>query len=214
VTGDPRTDPGLHRSARVRVVPYEGGWPTAFEAEAAVLAACLGAADPVLEHVGSTAVVGLSAKPITEILVGVADPWTAGLAEALQGAGYVYTPESEADDSARRVFRKGPPPPLRTHHVHVTELHGVYWRRIIAFRDWLRSHPDDAGAYASLKASLAAAYPASPRDYSRSKSAFVRTIEARAMAGAASSEPPRKVADRSPVLTDAGTTTQRRTAGR
>ena len=95
---------------------------------------------------------------------------------------YTYTPESEADDPSRRVFRKGPEDfaRTRTHHLHVTLAGSHYWRRLVGFRDWLRAHPEDAAAYIRLKRELALVHANDSRAYTAGKTGFVRWIERRA----------------------------------
>ncbi|WP_446217600.1 GrpB family protein [Micromonospora sp. IBHARD004] len=136
-----------------------------------------------VEHVGSTSIPGLAAKPVIDILAAVRNfDGFPQVVERLQGIGYIYTPESEADDPRRRVFRKGPEDItcLRTHHLHITEHGSHYWRRLVAFRDHLRSHPEDAGSYLILKRDLAARHAADPGRYTSDKREFVSEIEKRA----------------------------------
>lgn len=179
------TAPGRHddepfRRATLRIDDYDPRWPVMFAAEAALLRRCLGDHVVAIEHVGSTAVPGLAAKPIIDILAGVRDYQRfESLVRRLEGADYVYTPEAETDDPDRRVFRKGPSDPtrLRTHHVHVTEVSGAYWRRILAFREHLRAHPEVADGYVALKRRLVARYADQSRAYTAGKSAFVSEVE-------------------------------------
>ncbi|MGW4153710.1 GrpB family protein [Micromonospora chersina] len=172
-----------YRVARVQVQVYDPSWPERYAEEAELLRHTLADSLLAVEHVGSTAVPGLAAKPVIDILAAVRDfNGFPALVEHLQEIGYTYTPESEADDPSRRVFRKGPEnlTRLRTHHLHVTERGSDYWRRLIAFRDHLRTHPEDAASYVSLKHDLAARHAADPGRYTRDKRDFLRDIEQRA----------------------------------
>lgn len=182
-TISPSTAAAWYRHAPVRLGPYDPDWPARYAEEAELLRHTLGGSLIAIEHVGSTAVPDLAAKPVIDILAAVRslDEFPEVMAR-LEGIGYVYTPESEADDPSRRVFRKGPPDPtrFRTHHLHVTEHGGYYWRRLIAFRDHLRSHPEDAAAYLALKQDLATRHAADPARYTREKRDFVREIEKKA----------------------------------
>src|SRR3954465_6113514 len=142
----------------VEVVDYDPRWPGLFDEEAERLRATL---DPSLiiglEHFGSTAVPGLSAKPIIDILIAVRSlaETQASFVESLRKLDYVWWAENPKTD--RMFFVKGMPPfgSKRTHHVHVTEIDGEMWRRL-AFRDRLRAYPEDARSYGQLKRRLAA----------------------------------------------------------
>jgi GrpB-like predicted nucleotidyltransferase (UPF0157 family) len=167
------TELGLE-SGRVRVVPYGEAWPALYAAEAARLAPFLASAgvSVVLEHTGSTAVPGLAAKPIIDILAGLAhDTERAPTIVALQGAGYVHRGEQEIP--GRDFFRRGDP---RQYHVHLTRIGSTFWRDHLAFRDWLRTHPDVAAAYMALKTQLARQYPTDREAYIRGKTAFVESV--------------------------------------
>ena len=133
-----------------------------------------------IEHIGSTAVPGMPAKPIIDLLAAVTT-WDHfdEIRSALEELGYVYTPESELDDADRRVFRRGPADmaELRTHQLHVTEAGSDYWKRIIAFRDQLRDDPTDAAAYADLKRQLAVTFESDSRGYTDAKTEFVQAVE-------------------------------------
>ena len=128
---------------------------------------------------------GVGATMALPVLDAMFSPLTA-VAQTMKKApvrlGYVYTPESEADDPGRRVFRKGPDDMKlpRTHHLHVTDPDSDYWHRIIAFRDHLRDDPDDAAAYGELKRTLARAFEHDSRGFTDAKHDFVRTIECKA----------------------------------
>jgi GrpB-like predicted nucleotidyltransferase (UPF0157 family) len=175
--------PSGYRPATFSVVAYDPAWPGLFADEAEQLREALGPAVLAIEHVGSTAVPGLAAKPIIDILAAIAPSADARWVKArLESIGYLHTPESSAP---ARIFRKGPADMalLRTHHLHLTDLDGHYWRRIIAFRDHLRRHSDDAVAYAELKRDLAARFADDRRSFTRGKHSSVASIEQRAGIG-------------------------------
>ena len=185
---DGRADPAPRRSAgastyppeTVRVVDYDPDWPQRYAEEANLLSDALGAYLLAVEHIGSTAIPGMPAKPVIDILA--ATPGYAPFDEVvrrLARIGYLYTPESEVDDPGRRVFRKGPDDLgcLRTHHLHVTEFYSHYWQRMVAFRDHLRGHPEDAASYVDLKRELVARHPQDSRRYTAGKHQFVTAIE-------------------------------------
>src|ERR1700709_2240695 len=162
----------------VELVNYDPRWPVLFDEEAKRLGAVL---DPSLilgiEHFGSTAVPDLSAKPIIDILIAVQSltDAQASFVGALRSLGYVYWAENPKKD--RMFFVKGMPPfgSRRSHHVHVTEPDGEMWQRL-AFRDYLRAHPEEAGAYARLKTRLAAEHPMDREAYTDAKSAYVESV--------------------------------------
>jgi len=129
----------------LEVVPYDPGWPAAFEAEAVRLRAALGPLALRIDHNGSTSIPGLAAKPIIDIQVSVAalQPLAAHR-ERLETAGYVHVPHP--DDSFCPFFHR----PLEwphSHHVHLVQAGGVEERRTLAFRDYLRDHNAAAGEY-------------------------------------------------------------------
>jgi GrpB-like predicted nucleotidyltransferase (UPF0157 family) len=158
----------------VLIVPYDPGWPSRFEAERAVLGAVFAGCDAVIEHIGSTAVPGLAAKPVIDVLVGLP-----ALAEAerripaLDAAGYEYVPEHEAALPDRRYFRKPRVGP-RACHVHCVVHGSESWERHLAFRDHLRSHPASAAAYEDLKRHLAARL--AKWEYAEAKGPFIERI--------------------------------------
>jgi GrpB-like predicted nucleotidyltransferase (UPF0157 family) len=168
---------------RVDLVSYDPRWPSLFEAEAGRIRAALsGMLDFALEHFGSTAIPGLPAKPIIDIMV-IADApssW-AGLVEPIQNIGYVFWADNPRRD--RMFFVKGMPPfgERRTHHVHVRTPADA--RASILFRDYLRRHPEDRVRYASLKEELAARYPTDRDAYTEGKAQFVDEVVRRASGG-------------------------------
>jgi GrpB-like predicted nucleotidyltransferase (UPF0157 family) len=159
----------------IGIVDYDPRWPQLFDEEAKRLRATL---DPSLitglEHFGSTAVPNLPAKPVIDILIAVRSlpEARASLVESLRKLDYVWWAENPKTD--RMFFVKGMPPfgSKRTHHVHVTETDGEMWRRL-AFRDWLRAHPEQARSYGELKRRLAAEHPTDREAYTDAKAAFI-----------------------------------------
>jgi GrpB-like predicted nucleotidyltransferase (UPF0157 family) len=162
----------------VEIVDYDPRWPSLFDEEAERLRSAI---DPSLivglEHFGSTAIPGLPAKPIIDILIAVRSlaAAKAALVAPLRTLDYVYWADNPKKD--RMFFVKGMPPfgSKRSHHVHVTELHGEMWQRL-AFRDYLRAHPEEAVAYAELKRRLAAEHRTDREAYTDAKSAYVENV--------------------------------------
>lgn len=159
----------------VRVVPYDARWPALFEAEAARIAhaiAIAGLPALALEHVGSTAVPGLVAKPILDIAAGFpsgASP--AAYVPILERLSYVY--RGDGGLPGREFFRRGEP---RSHHVHLVEREGTHWARYLGFRDALRAAPALRDDYGRLKQALAERFPRDRESYITGKTEFVEGV--------------------------------------
>lgn len=167
----------------VIIVDYDKAWPAMYEAERARLLRELGSVIIAVEHVGSTAVPGLAAKPIIDIMAGVrhVDDARACL-PVLARMGYVYHPEFEALIPERRFFIKHGPDDARTHHLHIVEPGTEFWELHILFRDYLRAHRDVAEAYAQLKRRLAAQFAFNRPAYQDAKTDFIQAVEEKARA--------------------------------
>ena len=162
----------------VIIVPYDAAWPRQFEVERAVLELALAPwlVDGSIVHIGSTAVPGLAAKPVIDIMAGVRSlAESRACIEVLAPLGYCYAPYA-AD--VEHWFCK-PSPSRRTHHLHVIERGHPEFARRLAFRDHLRTHPDAAAEYAALKRRLAVAFRTDRDAYTEAKADFVRAVLAR-----------------------------------
>jgi GrpB-like predicted nucleotidyltransferase (UPF0157 family) len=170
------------------IVAYDPRWPQQFEAERASLADLFSEAAASIEHIGSTAVPGLGAKPIIDIMLGVGVlQEVESRIPSLESFGYEYVPELEVELPERRYFRK-PREGARTHHLHCLSRSSDFWRRHLVFRDHLRRHPDDARAYFQLKQRLASEHHTDGLAYAKAKSRFIESIvekAAREITGAA-----------------------------
>ncbi len=163
-------------SSNIEVVPYNSHWPAIFEHESTLIQQALGANCLIIHHIGSTSVPNLSAKPIIDILPVVKSILEVDHAtQAMEGLG--YEAKGEYGIAFRRYFQKGKN--VKTHHVHVYEEGDPEVDRYLKFRDWLRSHEDDARAYATLKIELAAKFPQDILQYCNGKDAFVASIDAK-----------------------------------
>jgi GrpB-like predicted nucleotidyltransferase (UPF0157 family) len=163
------------------VVDYDSRWPAMFEAERARLLEVVGDWVAGIEHIGSTSVPGLAAKPVIDILIGVralaeAD---AHCIEPICGLGYEYVPEFETVMPFRRYFRRLTPDGNHTHHIHLVEKESDFWERHLLFRDYLRAHPERAREYEALKRRLAPQF-SDVNDYAEAKTAFIRAAEIQA----------------------------------
>lgn len=165
---------------KITIVDYDPEWPARFEAEALRLREALGPVAARIDHVGSTAVPGLSAKPVVDIQVSVRrlEPMHT-YREPLQRLGYEYEADPNVEDYL--FFRADARP--RHVHIHVCESGSSHERRQLAFRDWMRTHPADAQRYAALKERLAKREWANADAYADAKGPFIEEIVRRAVAG-------------------------------
>lgn len=167
----------------IELVLYDAAWPARFLEEAGRLRSALGDVLLALEHIGSTAVPGLAAKPILDILGLIrAVPPAPETILSLSSLG--YTSLGENGIPGRHFFRKGRP---RSHHLHLVAAGNPVWDRHLAFRDSLRARPADALAYERLKRDLALKFRSDRERYSAGKSDFIEAILARALSDPAAS---------------------------
>ena len=153
-----------------------------YEAERRRIVEAIGPWLDTIEHVGSTSVPGLAAKPVIDIMPGVRTlEDDRHFIRPMEELGYSYVPVYEDDIPERRYFRRGEP---RLFHVHVTESGGDFWMRHLAFRDYLRSHRQSAVEYASLKRRLAGEHGSDRLGYVNAKSGFIEGVVERALAEA------------------------------
>jgi GrpB-like predicted nucleotidyltransferase (UPF0157 family) len=167
----------------VAICSYDPHWPTSFRLEQEHLRACL-PADLLgrIEHFGSTAVPGLAAKPIVDMLVEVSDLQATRerIAPVLEAQGYDYfwrpTHGEDGPPFYAWFIKRDPVTGARTHHIHMVEVHFAdHWERLL-FRDYLIEHPGVAKEYEQLKLRLAAAFPNDRVAYTRGKTEFIVKI--------------------------------------
>jgi GrpB-like predicted nucleotidyltransferase (UPF0157 family) len=177
----------------VAVVPYDARWPEFYERERSRLAEVLGDEALAIEHMGSTSVPRLDSKPIIDIMVGVETlARDRELIEAVEQLGYVYHPEFEDTLPERRFLARHGAPELAPgashtgYQVHIFEFTDPWWGRNLRFRDYLRTHPDDARRYGDLKRELALKMPEDRDRYQVEKSPLILEL----MAIADGVEPP------------------------
>lgn len=165
---------------KVSIVEYRPEWRKMFETEKGILQTTLGEVPARIEHIGSTAVAGLAAKPIIDLLVGLEDFSIADqVVPKIEASGYEYIQKYEAVMPLRRFFIKEQGG-IRTHHIHMVEIGGEFWERHILFRDYLRRNPGVAEQYASLKRELAEREWKDGNEYADAKTEFIRGIENKA----------------------------------
>ncbi len=167
----------------VTIVPYDPLWPGMFAREKAHLQQCL-PADLIgrIEHFGSTAVPGLAAKPIIDMLVEVRslNETKERIVPILEAQGYDYFWRPTWGDDVPPFyawFIKRDAAGRRTHHIHMVESHFEHWQRLL-FRDYLIEHPETAREYQDLKLRLSKDYPHDRVTYTRAKSDFIVRITA------------------------------------
>ena len=157
------------------LAPYDPDWPAAFEAEAGRIGSALGPRARRIEHIGSTSVPGLLAKPVIDIAVAVDSAAEAEACVApLQSLGYEHR-GMHGDDPARRYFaldRDG----RRRVQIHMWILPAAGWDRLLRFRDLLRARPDLASAYAREKLRVADAVGWDKMAYSEAKGPFIESL--------------------------------------
>ena len=162
------------KSGFVAVEEYTPAWRDAFERERSSLVAALGPVALAVEHVGSTAVPGLCAKPVIDIAVGAESLETGrGAIPALTALGYEF--KGEAGIPGRHFFAKGSRDD-RPHYVHVEPLAGELWRNHILFRDYLRCHADEVMVYAQLKRDLAKQFGNDRASYALAKDGYIERV--------------------------------------
>jgi GrpB-like predicted nucleotidyltransferase (UPF0157 family) len=182
---------------------YQPGWVDAFARELAVISATLAGFGPAIEHIGSTAVEGLCAKPTIDILVGLRDDTQLDRAIApMVGAGYTYFKKYEPAMPYRRLFARlrpltdqAPPELIDVHdafvrgqtfisvaNIHVVVKDTPHWTRHLAFRDYLRAHSDVRDDYGLLKSALSRADYRDTNEYNAAKERFIQETQARALA--------------------------------
>ena len=188
---------------KVVIAPYDPLWPDTFSEQQRLISEALGHLFPVFDHIGSTSVPGLAAKPVIDILVGVAsDELLDATIEPMNRRGYTYFRKYEPSMPYRRFFALLGMPPGETApwlvdigdpfvtggpipalvNIHIMVKNTWHWKRHLAMRDFLRSHPDVADAYAALKIGLSAREFGDTNEYNAAKDAFVKSVEQRALA--------------------------------
>ncbi len=165
--------------APVEIVPYDASWPERFLEESEMLRRALAPwlSGPI-EHIGSTAVPGLAAKPVIDIMAGVPslDESRPAISAASE-VGYCYAPYQV---EIEHWFCK-PSPAFRTHHLHLIPVGTAHWTERIAFRNYLRAHAQVASEYEALKRRLALEHRLDREAYTVAKGPFIHRITAVAL---------------------------------
>jgi GrpB-like predicted nucleotidyltransferase (UPF0157 family) len=164
---------GLERGM-VKIVPYSIEWKTEYKKEETLLYSLIGKHVLDIQHVGSTSIEGLDAKPIIDIAVAVRSLDDAeNFRVILEDAGYLY--RGNAGIEGHVLFVKGNEA-IRTHHIHIEELNSTSWKNHIYFRDYLRLHRELVEEYLKLKKELAKKFSDERESYTASKDEFIKTV--------------------------------------
>ena len=159
---------GLNQN-ELRLSPYRDEWPALFETEKKILVSAIGDRVRDIQHVGSTSVPGMRAKPILDIAIAVEEFEAATVCvEPLIGLGYTYRGENGIP--RRHYFQKGEP---CTHHIHMVEETSEEWTKLVLFRDFLRSDRNVAEAYGRLKTALVDSLARDRKAYLAAKAEFI-----------------------------------------
>lgn len=132
-----------------------------------------------IEHIGSTSIPGLSAKPIIDIMVGLRGSMEAEVClPPLSAIGYTDVTQEPDEDDWYYCLGKGTHSPSATskYHLHLVKARSQFWEKHILFRDYLRIHPDDARRYKELKEHLASIYKDMRVEYTNAKTVFIESI--------------------------------------
>lgn len=159
---------------KVRLAVHDPQWAAAFEAERARLTEALADVSPVIEHVGSTAIPGIIAKPLLDIMVGIAEIGMHERALApMRELGYEHKGEFGIPGRQFFVLERGP---MVTHHVHMVAHGGEFWRLNLLFRDYLRVNAGARERYAAEKRRLAVEFRDAREKYTAGKDAIIREL--------------------------------------
>lgn len=165
---------GLQRGT-VRLEPYNPEWQKLFETEKSALKEVLGDKFINAEHVGSTAIPGMKAKPILDLMLAIPDlenwEW---IKEPLAKLGYEFRRDFR-NEQGHILFVKGPEE-NRTHYLKITEPNSDFWTEHILFRDYLVKNPQYSEEYQNLKEKLFDAHAGNREPYTKGKEEFVRKI--------------------------------------
>jgi len=164
---------------KVEVVPHDPTWQDVFRIESKHVADALGDNFVTIHHIGSTAIPGIYAKPIIDILVEVKDITQVDeQSSAMESLGYEVMGEYGIPE--RRFFRKNNQAGVRTHHIHIFEVGSAQVKRHLAFRDYMIAHPEAAQQYSELKRELARENPQDIDGYMDGKDGFIKEIDQKA----------------------------------
>jgi GrpB-like predicted nucleotidyltransferase (UPF0157 family) len=169
-------------TSKIVIADYNPHWSVMFEEEKNRLINSIGQWALDIQHIGSTSIPGLGAKPVIDIMIGVGT-----LQEAdtyclvpISGLGYEYIKKYEDQMPYRRYFSKSQNGNVLEHHIHLAEKGSEFWKRHLVFRDYLRVNPEAAREYEQLKRTLAPQFT-DGNEYAAAKTEFIKGIETKAL---------------------------------
>ncbi len=166
----------MNGKEKIIIKEYDPKWPKFFDSERDQIMEAIGHYVADIQHIGSTAVPGLAAKPVIDIMVGLRRLLDAqDCILPIEGMEYEYVPEFEDEFPERRYFRKMQNG-IRTHQIHMVEIGTDFWKRHLAFRDYLLKNPKTADEYAALKKELAKTFENDREAYTNAKTPFIENI--------------------------------------
>jgi len=162
----------------ILVVDYDANWPSQYEQEKNRILDVLGNTVADIQHMGSTSVSGLAAKPVIDILLGLEQvPPSQALVFSLETLSYLYY--GELGIPGRHYFRRGVP---RTHQIHLVQVDSEFWETHLLFRDFLKAHPNARQQYEALKRKLAVEFRYDRDRYTSSKTPLIEQLLVQARA--------------------------------
>jgi GrpB-like predicted nucleotidyltransferase (UPF0157 family) len=169
-------------STSIVIVDYDPKWPALYRVEEERIRHALGDLLVSIEHVGSTSVPGLAAKPRIDIMPGVASEEDLDRTiEPMTSLGFEYLSKYEDVMPYRRLFSRDTAGDQIACNIHTVAVGSEFWERHLLFRDYLRTHPEAADEYARMKRELAPKFTVT-NDYAGAKTEFIQSIEAKARA--------------------------------
>lgn len=168
---------------KIIIVDYDLEWPAYYAAERENLSGILGGMDVRIEHIGSTSVEGLCAKPVIDVLLGLEnfEQDKNELIKKMTRAGYNYIDEFEHTMPYRRYFNKASEGKITSYHIHCVQTDEWFWNRHIAFRNYLREHDAVRAEYCAVKRELAKKEWDEKNDYAWAKTDFIVPVQEKAM---------------------------------
>lgn len=171
----PPHPPEYRPSGTIVLAPHDPRWALAFEREREALAAAFEGGLIDIQHIGSTSIPGIVAKPVIDVLIVVEDlRILEETTPAVVALG--YEAKGEFGIPGRRYFRKDSPQGVRTHQIHAFQAGSLEVDRHLVFRDFLRANPDVAARYSELKQDLAERFDADIERYADAKGPFIREV--------------------------------------
>lgn len=163
---------GLERGT-VKLEKHRQSWRQKYKEEVSRLQSILGEKAYGFEHIGSTAIDGIKAKPVIDMIAVVDLEKADSIVSTLEENGYEHRPNGDLED---RIFLAKGPEKNRTHYLSLTEKGSEFYKRTTAFRDYLNAHPGTAEKYSQLKEELAEKYPNNRDRYTEEKGEFIEKI--------------------------------------